>query len=124
MTPRTLIICGALLLALGVAAGAFGAHGLRRIVTPELLDTWRTAAQYQMLQGLGLLLVAALWSQLSQPIAPWAAGLMLAGVLIFSGSLYILVLTGIRTLGAITPIGGLLMISAWVLIAWAAWQGK
>ncbi|WP_322996060.1 DUF423 domain-containing protein [Castellaniella sp.] len=123
-SPRILIFCGALLLALGVAAGAFGAHGLRHLVVPELLETWRTAAQYQMLHGLGLLLLAVLWPQLAQSCARWAGRLMLVGVLIFSGSLYLLVLTGTRVLGAITPIGGMLMISAWALIAWAAWRGR
>ena len=120
MNPRLMIVCGALLLATGVAAGAFGAHGLRRVVTPDSLEIWRTAAQYQMLHGLGLLLIAALWSQVSPAQAGWAGGLMLAGTILFSGSLYALVLTGTRVLGAITPVGGLLMIAAWVLLAWAA----
>jgi len=123
MTPRILILCGALLLALGVAAGAFGAHGLRRVLSPDLLETWRTAAHYQLIHGLGLLLVAALWSSLAPTPAAWAGGLMLAGVLIFSGSLYVLALTGIRVLGAVTPIGGLLMIASWLCLAWGAWQG-
>lgn len=124
MNPRMLIVCGALLLALGVAAGAFGAHGLRRAVAPELLDTWRTAAHYQMLHGLGLLLIAALWPHIAPALAGWAGWLMLAGVIVFSGSLYALVLSGTRALGAVTPIGGLLMITAWALLAWAAWQGQ
>ncbi|MGB6007337.1 DUF423 domain-containing protein [Castellaniella sp.] len=123
MTPRSLILCGALVLALGVAAGAFGAHGLRRLVTPDLLDTWRTAAHYQIVHGLGLLLIAALWSRLAPAPAAWAGGLMLAGLLIFSASLYALVLTGIRGLGAITPLGGLLLILSWLALALAAWRG-
>ncbi|MGB3837174.1 DUF423 domain-containing protein [Castellaniella sp.] len=123
MTPRILILCGALLLALGVAAGAFGAHGLRRVLSPDLLETWRTAAHYQLIHGLGLLLVAALWSSLAPTPAAWAGSLMLAGVLIFSGSLYVLALTGIRVLGAVTPIGGLLMIASWLCLAWGAWRG-
>ncbi|WP_323017238.1 DUF423 domain-containing protein [Castellaniella sp.] len=123
MTPRFLILCGALVLALGVATGAFGAHGLRRLVAPELLETWRTAAHYQVVHGLGLLLIAALWSRLAPAPAAWAGGLMLAGMLIFSLSLYALVLTGIRTLGAVTPIGGLLLILSWLALALAAWRG-
>ncbi|HET8598534.1 MAG TPA: DUF423 domain-containing protein [Castellaniella sp.] len=123
MTPRFLILCGSLVLALGVAAGAFGAHGLRRLVSPELLETWRTAAHYQMIHGLGLLLIAALWAWLAPRPAAWAGGLMLAGLLVFSGSLYALVLTGIRTLGAVTPVGGLLMIASWVVLFAAAWRG-
>ena len=122
MTPRFLILSGALLLALAVATGAFGAHGLRRLVTPDLLEVWRTAAHYQMIHGVGLLLIAALWPRLASTPAAWTGGLMLAGVLIFSGSLYALVLTGIRVLGAITPLGGLLMILSWLALAWAAWR--
>jgi uncharacterized membrane protein YgdD (TMEM256/DUF423 family) len=123
MTPRFLILCGALILALGVAAGAFGAHGLRRLATPELLETWRTAAHYQMIHGLGLLLIAALWTRLAPGPAAWAGGLMLAGLLVFSASLYTLVLTGIRMLGAVTPVGGLLMIASWIVLSVAAWRG-
>lgn len=123
MTPRFLILCGALVLALGVAAGAFGAHGLRRLVTPDLLDTWRTAAHYQVIHGLGLLLIAALWTHLAPAPAAWAGGLMLTGLLIFSISLYVLVLSGIRVLGAVTPIGGLLLILSWLTLALAAWRG-
>ena len=122
MTPRFLILCGALVLALGVAAGAFGAHGLRRLVTPDLLEVWRTAAHYQLIHGAGLLLVAALWPRLAPAPAAWAGGLMLAGLLIFSGSLYALVLSSVRVLGAITPIGGLLMIASWLALAWAAYN--
>ena len=120
MTPRILILCGALLLALGVATGAFGAHGLRHLVTPDLLEIWHTAAHYQMMHAGGLLLVAALWPRLAPTPAAWAGGLMLAGLLVFSGSLYALVLTGIRALGAVTPIGGVLMILSWLMLAWAA----
>ncbi len=124
MTPRFLILCGALVLALGVAAGAFGAHGLRRLVAPDLLEVWRTAAQYQLIHGAGLLLVAALWPRLAPSPAAWAGGLMLAGLIVFSGSLYALVLTGTRALGAITPAGGLLMILSWLTLAWAAWMSR
>ena len=122
MSPRSLILCGALVLALAVATGAFGAHGLRRLVTPDLLEVWRTAAHYQMIHGIGLLLMAALWPRLAATPAAWAGSLMLAGVILFSGSLYALVLTGTRILGAITPIGGLLMILSWLMLGWAAWR--
>ncbi len=122
MNPRILILCGALILALGVAAGAFGAHGLRRLVAPELLESWRTAAHYQLVHGAGLLLLAALWPRLAPGPAGWAGLLMLLGVVLFSGSLYALVLTGVRALGAVTPLGGLLMILSWLLLAWAAWR--
>ncbi|MFV0282600.1 MAG: DUF423 domain-containing protein [Castellaniella sp.] len=123
MTSRFLMLCGALILALGVAAGAFGAHGLKRLVTPDQLEVWRTAAHYQMIHGIGLLLIAALWPRLAAAPGALAGGLMLAGLVIFSGSLYALVLTGVRALGAITPVGGLLMIFSWLTLAWAAWRG-
>ncbi|MER1967142.1 DUF423 domain-containing protein [Castellaniella sp. GW247-6E4] len=122
MSIRTMLIAGALLLALGVAAGAFGAHGLRRIVSPDLLEVWKTAVLYQLIHGLGLLLLAALARSLDAGLATWAAGLMLGGVLVFSGSLYALTLSGVRVLGAITPVGGALMIAAWAVLAVAAWR--
>lgn len=122
MSIRTLIIVGALILALGVAAGAFGAHGLKRVVSPDLLDVWKTAVLYQLVHGLGLLLVAALARALDPGLAAWAGGLMLGGVLVFSGSLYLLTLSGVRALGAITPVGGVLMIAAWAVLALAAWR--
>ncbi|HUH41301.1 MAG TPA: DUF423 domain-containing protein, partial [Castellaniella sp.] len=103
MSIRTLIMIAALALALGVAAGAFGAHGLKRIVAPDLLEVWKTAVQYQLIHGLGLLLLAALARSLDPTLLTWSAGLMLAGMLIFSGSLYVLTLSGARWLGAITP---------------------
>lgn len=123
MTPRFLILSGAVILALGVAAGAFGAHGLRRAIPPDLLETWRTAAHYQVIHGLGLLLLAAVWTHLAPAPAAWSGGLMLAGLLLFSASLYALVLTGIRAFGAITPVGGLLLILSWAMLALAAWRG-
>lgn len=122
MSIRTLIIIGALILALGVAAGAFGAHGLKRSVSPDLLEVWKTAVLYQMIHGLGLLLLAALGRSLEPGLAAWAGGLMLGGILVFSGSLYALTLSGVRALGAITPLGGVLMIGAWAVLALAAWR--
>ena len=101
----------AALLATGIAAGAFGAHGLEGMVTPDRLDTWETAALYHLLHGVALLVVARL------DASPWVARLLAAGTLVFSGSLYLLVLTDTGWLGAITPIGGTLMIAGWTLLA-------
>jgi len=102
--------------ALGVALGAFGAHGLRNVVSdPSLLDTWETAARYHLVHALALGLVAA------HPAKPRLAGaLFVAGLVLFSGSLYVLVLTEQRWLGAITPLGGLALIAAWLVIAWSS----
>jgi len=120
MNPRSAIAAGALLLALGVGLGAFGAHALRSLVDASSLAVWHTAVLYQLLHGLGLLLTAALGSQLHPAWWARSAALMLAGVLIFSGSLYALVLSGVKWLGAITPIGGVAMILAWLALAAAA----
>ncbi len=101
----------ALLLATGVAAGAFGAHGLEGHVSADRLDTWHTGALYHLLHGVALLALASL-----SPSA-WVSRLLLGGTLIFSGSLYLLVLTDTGWLGAITPVGGVLMIAGWALLA-------
>lgn len=117
MNTRSIIAAGALVLALGVGLGAFGAHALRNLVDESALAVWQTAVLYQMLHGLGLLLVAALGPSLNRSWQSRSARLMLAGVLIFSGSLYVLVLSDIKWLGAVTPIGGVAMIAAWLALA-------
>jgi uncharacterized membrane protein YgdD (TMEM256/DUF423 family) len=102
--------------ALGVALGAFGAHGLQgRVQDPHLLEVWETAARYHLLHALAVLGVAA------HPRQPARAGwLFVAGVLLFSGSLYLMTLTGARWLGAITPLGGVCMIGGWLTLAAAS----
>ncbi|MBX7020205.1 DUF423 domain-containing protein [Providencia rettgeri] len=111
-------------MAVGVGLGAFGAHALRAMVDASALATWQTAVLYQLLHGLGLLLIAALGNRLHPAWQSRSAVLMLVGVLIFSGSLYILVLSGVKWLGAITPIGGVAMILAWLCLAFAAVRGQ
>lgn len=108
---------GAALCGLGVVLGAFGAHGLRARVTPDMLAVFETGVRYHLIHALGLLAVA--WAASRWPAA-WvsAAGwLFVAGIVIFSGSLYLLVMTGTRWLGAITPIGGLCLIAGWAVLA-------
>ena len=104
----------AIALALAVMLGAFGAHGLRNRLDAYSLGIWEKAVFYHFIHALGLLIVPL--------VAPAGASrvswLLLAGILIFSGSLYLLAITGVRTLGAITPIGGLSFIAAWLLLAW------
>lgn len=114
---------GAFALATGVAAGAFGAHSLKRMLSTDMLAVWQTAAHYQLIHGLGLLLLAALSHYLDSRLAVWSSGLMTAGIVIFSGSLYVLALSGLRVLGAITPVGGLLLILSWLMLILAAWRG-
>jgi len=120
VAPRWPRAGAALLGFLGVAAGAFGAHGLRDLVTLEQLNTWNTAADYQLLHAIALLGLAT-WQQsaLSSRLQSWlllACGLMIAGVLLFSGSLYLLVLTNMSAFGPITPLGGLALLMAWSIL--------
>ncbi|KYG59621.1 DUF423 domain-containing protein [Planococcus maritimus] len=117
------LIAGAVNGLLAVAFGAFGAHLLEGRVADKYLDTWQTAVQYQMFHSIGLIAVAILMSSaLIGPLSSlsWAGYLMLAGIVIFSGSLYVLSLSGISVLGAITPIGGLAFIAGWVMLMIAA----
>jgi uncharacterized membrane protein YgdD (TMEM256/DUF423 family) len=99
----------------GVALGAFGAHGLRERLAPGMLEVYKTGVLYHLLHAVALLAVALGAERLARPRA--VATLWLAGVVIFSGSLYALAITGIGTLGAITPIGGLLLMAGWVTLA-------
>jgi uncharacterized membrane protein YgdD (TMEM256/DUF423 family) len=100
-----------------VAAGAFGAHALRARLTPELLTVFETAARYQMYHALGLLAVAWAVTRWPGALPVWAGWLFVAGTLLFSGSLYILALTGIRWWGAVTPLGGVAFLVGWVCLA-------
>lgn len=108
---------------LAVAAGAFGAHGLRARLAPDLLAVFETAVRYQMYHALAL--VAAAWAAARWPgaLPQWAGWLFVAGTVLFSGSLYLLALTGARWLGAITPLGGAAFLAGWVALALAARQG-
>jgi uncharacterized membrane protein YgdD (TMEM256/DUF423 family) len=109
---------GAIFAGLAVVLGAFGAHALRGTMTPENLAIFKTGTEYQLYHGLALLLLAALHGRLAcghrAAISGW---LFAAGVLVFSGSLYALAMTGIMWLGAITPIGGVCMIAGWIVLA-------
>lgn len=111
---------GAALAGLAVVLGAFAAHTLEGRVTPERLEVFETGARYQMYHALALLSLA--WGVEQWPVwqMTWAGYLFLAGIVLFSGSLYLLVLTDTAWLGTVTPIGGLAFIAGWVLIAWAA----
>ena len=114
---KTLLIAGALLGGLGVAIGAFGAHALRAALTQSgRTETFETAVKYQFYHALALLLIGILYAAFPNRSVLNAGYSMLAGVIVFSGSLYILCLTGIRWLGAVTPIGGVLMIIGWGML--------
>lgn len=116
---KALLVLGAINGALAVTLGAFGAHGLKQRVEASLLETWGTASEYHFYHALALLLVGLLARQFPDAGGIVTAGWVLfAGMTVFSGSLYMLVLTGQRWLGAITPIGGIALIVGWLLLAW------
>jgi uncharacterized membrane protein YgdD (TMEM256/DUF423 family) len=107
-----------------VAAGAFGAHALKLRLGPEALAVWETAARYQMVHALALLAVAQAAVAWRSPAVRSAGWLFVAGTLLFSGSLYALALTGMRGLGAVTPLGGAAFLAGWACLAWAAVRGR
>ena len=113
---------GALCAASAVAAGAFGAHALKSILDPAMLAVYETAARYQMYHALGLFVVAWLSRETQSPVAIKAGWFFCAGILLFSGSLYIVALAGIKWMGALTPLGGVSFISGWACLAWTAWH--
>ena len=110
---------GALSAFIAVAAGAFGAHALRTRLSPELLAVFETGARYQMYHALALLGVAWAVTRWPGPLLIWAGWLFALGTLLFSGSLYALALSGIRWLGAITPLGGVAFLAGWLCLALA-----
>ena len=118
---RLFFALGALIAGLAVAAGAFGAHGLRGRLSPDMLTVFETGARYQMYHALALFAVAwaaARWPGGGTTTAGW---LFVAGVVLFSGSLYVLALSGVRWLGAVTPLGGLCFLAGWATLAWTVW---
>ena len=120
---RIFFILGAAFGLLGVALGAFGAHALKETLAPDMLANFETGVRYQMYHAMALLAVA--WAVTRWPggLTTAAGWLFVAGIVIFSGSLYLLSITGVRWLGAITPIGGVAMIAGWVCLIVAALRG-
>jgi uncharacterized membrane protein YgdD (TMEM256/DUF423 family) len=118
---------GAVLLALAVMIGAFGAHGLRGRLDAYSMDVYERAVFYHFVHALGILAVSILTRSgaLSESRENWVAGLLCAGIVLFSGSLYVLAISGQRILGAVTPFGGLSFITAWLLLAfWLVGKGS
>jgi uncharacterized membrane protein YgdD (TMEM256/DUF423 family) len=122
MQERHLIGLGALNMLIAIAAGAFGAHALKQILSLDLLAIWQTAAQYQAMHGLGLLVLGSIMNHFDAQKIARCGMLMLLGILLFSGSLYLLALTGMRQLGAVTPLGGLAFLSAWAYLILLAFK--
>ena len=112
------LFLGAISALIGVGMGAFGAHGLKAILSPEMLAVYQTGVTYQMWHALGLVNIALISQQVPESkLLSWAGWLMFIGILLFSGSLYLLVLLDLKWLGMITPLGGVSFIMAWLLIA-------
>lgn len=114
---RIFYAAGGLAAFAAVALGAFGAHALKGRLSPEMLAVWHTAVDYHLFHALGLLAVGLVATQLpASALIKWSGWLMLAGIVLFSGSLYALALTGVRWLGAVTPAGGTAFLAAWALL--------
>jgi uncharacterized membrane protein YgdD (TMEM256/DUF423 family) len=124
MNTRLVIMIASVNMLLAIGAGAFGAHGLKRVLDPDMLAVWHTAVTYQVIHALGLFIIAVLAFKLTSPLLIWSTYLMLGGIVLFSGSLYILALTGVRILGMFTPIGGVLFLLSWLLILIAAMRAE
>lgn len=122
---RVFFILASLLGALSVALGAFGAHALRDRIEASLLANYQTGVTYMFFHTVALFVVVlalSRWPNAPQPV--WAGWLFVIGIVFFSGSLFLMAFTGLRWLGAITPIGGVAFIAGWLLLAWTAWQAK
>ena len=114
---RTFVGFGSGLAFLGVALGAFGTHGLKDRLTPASIEIWKTAVQYHMIHAVALILIGILLDQRDTKAVRNAGWLMVAGIAIFSGSLYALAVTDVKILGAITPLGGLCFLTSWATLA-------
>jgi uncharacterized membrane protein YgdD (TMEM256/DUF423 family) len=123
--PRTFLMLGAINAFLCVGLGAFGAHGLKQKLSADMLTVYQTGVQYHFYHALGLVAVGLVLLHFpkSRWVA-WSGWSMLAGIILFSASLYTLSLTGVRGLGAITPFGGVAFLSAWGMLAYGVWSGK
>jgi uncharacterized membrane protein YgdD (TMEM256/DUF423 family) len=119
---KLFLALGTFLAGLGVVLGAFGAHGLKKLVGPETVNTYQTGVQYQMYHAFALLIVALLYERLQSNLLNYAGALFIAGIVLFSGSLYLLASlkamnkVGLSWVGPITPIGGLFFIAGWVCL--------
>lgn len=121
---QVFFVVGSLSAFVAVALGAFAAHGLRGRLSPDMLNTFEVGVRYQMCHALALLAVAwalTRWPGSSASAAGW---LFVAGTVLFSGSLYVLTLTGVRWLGAITPLGGVAFLLGWLALGWSAWTAR
>ena len=119
---RVFFALGSVAAFIGVALGAFAAHGLKSRLDPNMLAIFETGVRYQMYHSLALLAVAWACAKWPGTLVNASGWLFIAGIVVFSGSLYVLALTGVRWLGAITPLGGLAFLAGWLCLAWGAWK--
>jgi uncharacterized membrane protein YgdD (TMEM256/DUF423 family) len=121
-SAQRFLALGSILAGLGVAAGAFGAHALKDILDPPMLQVFETATRYVMYHAFGLCIVSWAIDRYPEQRLEKSGWLFLIGILLFSGSLYVVSLAGIRWVGAVTPIGGLAFMTGWLLLAWGVWR--
>jgi uncharacterized membrane protein YgdD (TMEM256/DUF423 family) len=122
-TNKLFLISACLLLLSGVQLGALGSHALDDVLTPKKLGSWELAVQYQLIHSLGLILMTLLYEKLNQPgLIRWATWFMLAGICLFSGTIYITALGAPAALGIMTPFGGISLMLAWLLLAIAIYR--
>ncbi len=119
---KTILMTASVFLALAVALGAFGAHGLKSQLSTDMLQTYKTGVEYHFYHALGLLLIGILAVSFPSELFKWSAILISVGIVLFSGSLYVLAVSGIKWLGAVTPVGGLSFIAGWILLFLAVWK--
>ena len=119
---KLILSVAAIFLVLAVAIGAFGAHGLKTHLSDEMMQTYKTGVEYHFYHALGLLLIGVLSISIPSGLLNWSAIFLIMGIILFSGSLYVLAILGIKWFGAITPIGGLSFIAGWVLLLLAVWK--
>ncbi|HPE76754.1 MAG TPA: DUF423 domain-containing protein [Draconibacterium sp.] len=119
---KQILMAASILLALAVAIGAFGAHGLKARLSAEMIMIYKTGVEYHFYHALGLLLIGVLSVSYPSGLLNWSAILLVTGIFLFSGSLYVLAISGMKWLGAITPLGGLSFIAGWVLLFVAVWK--
>ena len=132
MRTQSKIVCmnwsatAAILMGLGVGIGAFGAHGLKGRLDEYSMGIYEKAVLYHFFHALGLLIVSILprVGAISQSAGTWVCALLLAGIVLFSGSLYVLALSGVKALGAVTPLGGLAFLAAWFMLAFCLLRGN
>ena len=122
MKNQTILISGAIFMALSVLLGAFGAHALKARLTPEMIQVYKIGVEYQFYHALGLLFAGIIGFQIDSKWIGRSAIFLGIGIILFSGSLYLVAISGIKAIGAITPIGGSSFVAGWISLAIAVWK--